>query len=111
MASSTVYFNKIRITKNDTVSIICTSAPIESKSTEIQGLSVSARNQAPVTFGVLSLIDDATGKSLHKDHALAKAYASKFKKNMPMPGLSFTDKPILKKDSQEETGLFWVDVV
>ena len=108
MKSKTVYFNKLRITNAGTVSLIGTSEPVASNdATECLGLTLHSRSQSNSLFGVLSLTDETTGKSLSKDSPFVKKIVATYSQNTLLPGFVMTDKAILDKEGNE-TGLYWI---
>ena len=96
MVLKNVFFHKI---VNNT--IICKSIPLSVNKTEINGTSVFTREQGNVTYGLLCLMDDK-GNSLDPSTLGLKL-------NQEMKGFQFSDSPVLDQETQEETGMYWVE--
>ena len=97
MSNSKTYFHKI---VNNT--IICKSQPLSVHKTEINGVTVHTREQGQVTYGLLCLMDDK-GNSLDPSTLGLKL-------NQPMDGFQFSESPVLDQETQEETGMYWVEL-
>ena len=96
MDTKNVFFHKI---VNNT--IIVKSQPLSVNKTEINGTSVFTREQGNVTYGLLCLMDDK-GNSLDPSTLGLKL-------NQEMKGFQFSDSPVLDQETQEETGMYWVE--
>ena len=98
MSNSKTYFHKI---VNNT--IICKSQPLSvQQRLKSMGVSVHTREQGQVTYGLLCLMDDK-GNSLDPSSLGLKA-------NQPLDGFQFSDSPVLDQETQEETGMYWVEL-
>lgn len=105
------FFRKIRIGDTGTATIICTDAPLVTTDVTVAGLKLQARTQAQVTFGVLSLIDPATGLTLDAKHPMIKQLQAKLKAGDELTGFQFSANPVVDRDTREETGLYWIEPV
>ena len=91
-----VFFHKI---VNNT--IVVKSQPLSVTKTEINGQQVFTREQGQVTYGLLCLLDDK-GNSLDPSTLGLKL-------NQEMKGFRFSESPVLDQETQEETGMYWVE--
>lgn len=105
--SNNVFFHKIRNTKKGTASVIVSSAPLKTEEFTIAGIKTIKRSQQDVKFGVWSFIDPTTNTSPLAGSKVITDLAAKFKSGDEMPGLTMSDKPILKEDGSE-SGVYWV---
>ena len=105
-----VFFRKIRTNENGTASIICSSEPLETKTSSISGIETTHRVSKSVQFGILSLVDPTTGKSMLAKHPTIKALQAKLNIGDELPSFQM-GAPILDRDTQEPNGLFWVEAV
>tara|TARA_R100000995_G_C3467868_1_gene116698 strand:+ start:602 stop:892 length:291 start_codon:yes stop_codon:yes gene_type:complete len=91
-----VFFHKI---VNNT--IVVKSQPLSVTKTEINGVQVFTREQGQVTYGLLCLLDDK-GNSLDPSSLGLKL-------NQEMKGFRFSESPVLDQETNEETGMYWVE--
>ena len=91
-----VFFHKI---VNNT--IVVKSQPLSVTKTEINGVQVVTREQGQVTYGLLCLLDDK-GNSLDPSTLGLKL-------NQEMKGFRFSESPVLDQETNEETGMYWVE--
>lgn len=109
--SNSVFFRRLRINE-DTKSavLIVSSQPLQQTKAEIAGLSVGARTQQNLQFGILALTDPKTGKSMDASHPTIKALQKKLNPGDEIPGFRISDNPL----TDRETGtaipnLYWVE--
>lgn len=108
--SNSVYFHKLKINdKTKSVMIICSSAPLEAKAATIAGKKFTVRKQAAIQFGILTLMDE-NGKSIKSDSPVVKDLKA-LKQGELLEGFFMSDNPVISQETQEPTGLFWVDYV
>ena len=91
-----VFFHKI---VNNT--IVVKSQPLSVTKTEINGVQVFTREQGQGTYGLLCLLDDK-GNSLDPSTLGLKL-------NQEMKGFRFSESPVLDQETNEETGMYWVE--
>ena len=105
-----VYFRKVNINKvTNTATLICSDAPIEKKQATIAGIQVATRSQTNVTFGVLSLNDPETGKTMNADHATIKELQKTLNVGDAMPGFRLSTNAVMDMNTKEPTTLMWVE--
>jgi hypothetical protein len=106
--SNSVYFHKLKINdKTGSVMIICSSSPLETKVASIAGKKFTIRKQAAVQFGILTLMDEK-GQPIKSNSPLVKDLKT-LAQGQELAGFYMSDNPVLDKETQEPTGLFWVD--
>jgi len=111
--SNSVYFRKININgETKSVSIVVSSAPLTQTKQTTFGIEVGCRTQTTALFGVLSLTDPKTGKTINEKHPMAIALG-KLNPGDEIPGYRFSTSPVMAKAINGEeplaTGLFWVE--
>lgn len=94
-----------------TATLIVTDAPLTNKETTLAGISVATRTQSNVVFGVLSLIDPATGLVMNAKHPMIKELQKKLEPGMEMPGFQLSSNPVMNLETGEETNLKWAESV
>tara|TARA_R110000796_G_scaffold37734_2_gene95481 strand:+ start:11251 stop:11589 length:339 start_codon:yes stop_codon:yes gene_type:complete len=112
METNKVYFRKLNINDNTgSATIIASDIPLVQKATTLAGLKVASRTQNNITFGVLSLIDPETGKTMRSDHPTIAQLGAKLNKGDAMEGFKLSDNPVMNMTTGEETGMFWIEAV
>ena len=102
-----VFFRKVNVNdERNTATIICTNEPLTMKKGSFLGHSCATSSPKKVTFGVLSLKDEETGKPYPADHQIYQD-AKELESGDEIEGFVFTSTPVLN-EKQEETGLYWV---
>lgn len=110
--SNSIYFKSMSINKTfNTATIIVTSQPMQSKTTSIAGINVGVRVQHQATFGLLSLIDPETGKSMTADSTMAKQLQTALNAGDPLDGFRMSENNVMDRETNEPTDMFWVEAI
>jgi hypothetical protein len=107
-----IYFKSISINKAfNTATIVVSSAPILNKMTVIAGINVETRTQQQVTFGLLSVIDPETGKTITGDSDITKVLQQSLNTGDVLDGFKLSSNPVMDRTTGEPTDMFWVEAV
>jgi len=108
-----VYFKKMNINESTgSATIIVTNAPMTQKATDLCGLPVASRTQGVLSFGVLSLLDPETNKTMGASHPTIVALTAKLNAGDEMPKFKLSDVKVVNLVTGEENeNLYWVEQV
>ena len=107
-----IYYKSISInTKFSTATIITTTSPMVSKVTAIAGIEVGVRVQHKATFGLLSIIDPKTNKSMAGNSELATHLQKTLSSGDVLEGFKLSSNPVIDRETGEATDMFWVEAV
>ena len=105
-----VFFRKVNINSSrNMATVIVSSAPLSNKNANIAGMEVATRAQSNVVFGVLSLLDPATGTTMRADHPTIKAIQKSLNVGDELPGFRMTDNVVMDMITKEPTTMMWVE--
>lgn len=105
-----VFFRKVNINSSrNTATVIVSSAPLSNKNATLAGMEVATRSQSNIVFGVLSLLDPATGTTMRADHPTIKAIQKSLNVGDELPGFRMTDNVVMDMITKEPTTMMWVE--
>lgn len=94
-----VLFHKVA---DDSNTIIVKTASIDKVKRTFNGKTATVRTQGNAQFGLLVIMDEATGETVDP-----RTYG--FKPNQALEGIRLSDSPVLDQETGEETGLMWAE--
>ena len=107
-----VYFKSISVNKTyNTATIVVTSAPMLTKVASIAGIEVGTRVQHQVTFGLLSIIDPETGKTIAGNSKIAQQLQTSLNPGDVLDGFQMSSNPVLDRETNEPSDMYWVEAV
>jgi|TARA_R110002095_G_scaffold206530_1_gene190676 hypothetical protein len=107
-----VYFKSISINKAfNTATLVVTSAPMETKQATIAGIDVGTRVQHQITFGLLSIIDPETGKTIAGNSKIAKQLQTTLNAGDALEGFQMSSNPVMDRETGEPTDMYWVEAI
>ena len=107
-----VYFKSISINKAfNTATLVVTSAPMETKVATLAGIEVGTRVQHQVTFGLLSIIDPETGKTIAGNSKIAKQLQTTLNAGDVLEGFQMSENSVIDRETGEPTDMYWVEAI
>jgi len=110
--NTSVYFKSLSINKTfNTATVVVSSTPILNKMATIAGIKVETRTQQQTTFGLLSIIDPETGKTITGDSDIAKTLQQSLNVGDVLEGFQLSINPVMDRETNEPTNMYWVEAI